>query len=303
MTIAVAATERFLCPACRHPVAQDVPCAACGFRLVVTGGILRGLAPDRRDHYERFLREYAQIRRAEGRGSEDRAWYLALPYQDLTGRHSDQWTIRAASYRYFESRLLGTEPLDTLDLGAGVGWLSHRLSERRHRPVAVDILTEPLDGLEAAVRHYGSFPAVEAEFDRLPFAGAQFDLAVFNSSLHYSTDYRRTLLEARRCLRPSGRIVVLDSPIYKQRQHGEQMREERHRQFEAQHGFRSDSVPSIEYLYESQLDDFARDLGLRWEIHRPWYGWSWHLRPWKARLLGRRPPSRFWILVGSFAAA
>lgn len=300
---AVAAIERFLCPACRKPVAQDVPCSECGFRLVATGGILRALAPDRRPYYERFLSEYSQVRRAEGRGSEDRACYLALPYQDLTGLHSGQWAIRARTYRYFESRLLPREALDVLDLGAGVGWLSYRLSQRGHRPVAVDILTDPLDGLGAAVRHYGNFPAVEAEFERLPFAGGQFDLAVFNSSLHYSTDYRRTLLEAKRCLRPSGRIVVLDSPIYKRKEHGEQMREERHRQFEAQYGFRSDSIASLEYLYGSQLAELSRELGLRWEIHRPWYGWQWHLRPWKARLLGRRPPSRFWILVGSFAAS
>ena len=50
---------------------------------------------------------------------------------------------------------------------------------------------------------------IEAEFDHLPFADGQFDLAVFNSSLHYSTDYHGTLGEARRCLKPSGSIVVL----------------------------------------------------------------------------------------------
>ncbi|MBI3696653.1 MAG: methyltransferase domain-containing protein, partial [Acidobacteria bacterium] len=204
----------------------------------------------------------------------------------------------------FETRLLPAEPQDILDLGAGVGWMSWRLAGRGHRPVAVDLLADPLDGLGAAVRHYaGAFPVVEAEFDRLPFPDARFDLAIFNSSLHYSTDYRRTLAEARRCLRPSGRVVVLDSPLYKRRDHGERMKEERHWQFEAQYGFRSDSIASLEYLYESQLAELAREIGIQWEVHRPWYGFSWHLRPWKARLLGRRPPSRFWILAGSFSRA
>ncbi len=290
-----------ICPGCRGAVAEDVPCPHCGVRLERTAGILRAIGPDRRALYERFLEDYSKIRQAEGRGSEDPAYYLALPYRDLSGRHAGQWAIRARTYRYLRAHLLPAQAQDVLDLGAGNGWLSYRLAECGHRPVAVDINTDWLDGLAAAFQHYGSFPLVEAEFDRLPFADAQFDLAIFNSSFHYSTDYRRTLAEAARCLRPSGRVVILDSPIYRRREHGEQMRAERHRQFEAQYGFRSASIPSLEYLWEALLDELARELGMAWQIHRPWYGWQWRLRPWKARLAGRRPPSRFWILAGSFS--
>jgi ubiquinone/menaquinone biosynthesis C-methylase UbiE len=207
--------------------------------------------------------------------------------------------MRATTYRYLESRLLPAEPIDILDIGAGNGWLSNRLAQKGHRPVAVDIFTDPLDGLGAA-RHYGiSFPLIEAEFDRLPFGGRQFDWAVFNCSLHYSTDYRSTLAEALRCLRPQGRIVVLDSPIYKRREHGERMREERHQHFEHTFGFRSDSVPSIEFLWDDLLPELAQDLRIAWRVHRPWYGLAWHMRPWKARLRRKRPPSRFSILAGS----
>jgi hypothetical protein len=76
------------------------------------------------------------------------------------------------------------------------------------------------------------------------------------------------------------------------------MREERHRDFAARYGFRSDHIPSIEYLDEAAIADLARDLNLEWTIHRPWYGWRWHTRPVKAWLARRRPPSRFWILEG-----
>jgi len=269
-------------------------------------GILRALPAESVKRYRRFIEEYSAIRRSEGRGSEDPAYYLALPYKDLTGKNSGQWFIRGKSYRHFEQKILPAlekgKPLDVLDLGAGNGWMSYRLALRNHRPVAVDVLTDAFDGLGAA-RHYHEqlgcvFPLVEAEFDRLPFADAQFDLAVFNSSLHYSTNYQRTLMEARRCLRPSGRIVILDSPVYQRRDHGERMRQERHQEFEARFGFRSDSIPSIEFLHEALLDELADFLHVKWEVHKPWYGWNWHLRPWKARLSGRRPPSRFWILVG-----
>lgn len=253
---------------------------------------------------QRFLEEYRQIRYAEGRGSDDPEYYRALPFADLSRRNTAMWQMRGKTYRYFERRILAPlerergAPLDILDLGAGNCWLSYRLRLRRHRVCAVDIFLDPRDGL-AAARHYDAeFAAVGAEFDCLPFASSSFDLAVFNSSVHYSTDYSRTLAETLRCLRPGGRLVILDSPIYRKRSHGEEMVAERHAQFEKRYGFRSDAVPSIEFLDKLRMHELADSLQLRWAIHRPWYGWSWHLRPWKARLARRRPPSRFWIFVG-----
>jgi SAM-dependent methyltransferase len=298
---------RLLCPVCQtiagelHDVGEHCsPCRQCGFCFRRVDGIVRAIAPERRPLYDKFLSDYGTIRKAEGRGSSSREYYFALPYRDLSENNPEQWRIRARTYRYFERNLLGEKNLDILDLGAGNGWMSYRLSQRGHRPVAVDIFTDPQDGL-AAAREYNLFPVVEAEFDRLPFADGQFDLAIFNSSLHYSTDYHGTLGEARRCLKRSGSIVVLDSPLYRLREHGELMRAERHSQFSAQYGFPSDSLASLEYLHESQLGELSRDLGLRWQVYQPWYGWKWHIRPWKARLQGRRPPSRFCILVASAA--
>src|SRR5580704_3182658 len=92
-----------------------------------------------------FLKDYSRIRRAEGRGSPDPEYYRALPFKDLSGLNSAQWAIRAASYRHLETRVLPAiekeigRPLDILDLGAGNGWMSYRLSLRSHHPVALDI--------------------------------------------------------------------------------------------------------------------------------------------------------------------
>ncbi len=283
-------------------------CVGCGFRLEYRDGILDALPEIRQRAYVQFIRDYSAIRELEGRGSESSAYYLALPYSDLTGRNRAQWKMRGKSYAFFERRILprlerGSRPT-VLDLGAGTGWLSYRLAKCGCQPVAVDLLANSRDGLGAA-HHYGAelgylFPLIMAEFDNLPFIDAQFDLAIFNSSFHYSTDYRTTLTEARRCLRPNGKVIVLDSPIYRRREHGELMREERHKYFESQFGFRSDSIPSVEYLYDDLLLELERDLGLSWHMYQPWYGWHWHLRPWKAWLKRSRPPSRFQILVGSW---
>lgn len=256
---------------------------------------------------EQFLQDYRHIRHAEGRGSADSAFYRALPYADLSGRNCSMWQMRARTYDYLTNRILPNlvyrvvRPLDILDLGAGNCWMSYRLSLLKHRPVALDIFTDERDGLRAACHYPTAFPVVEADFDHLPFVDACFDVIVYNSSLHYSTDYCRTLTEARRCLRKRGTLLILDSPIYRVKEHGQRMVEERHAHFERRYGFRSDAVPSIEFLDEPTLDTLSTELGIRWRVFRPWYGWRWHLRRYKALLRKQRPPSRFWILAGGFS--
>ena len=253
-----------------------------------------------------FLEQYAIIRHAEGRGSSEPEYYRALPWRDLSGKNKAQWKIRARSYRHFEQTLLrdiegaAKRPLRILDLGAGNGWMTNQLRRRGHHPIALDIFTDALDGL-GALRHYAApLDGVAAEFDALPFRDGAFDLAIFNSSLHYSSDYRRTFAAVRRCLRPEGQMVIMDSPVYDAPDHGERMRAERQAGFEKTYGFRSESLGSIEYLDEPLLAALATELGIVWQRSYPWYGWRWAMRPWRARFKKLRPPSRFFILSGRF---
>lgn len=257
---------------------------------------------------ERFLEEYRHIRHAEGRGSDDSEYYRALPRCDPNDRNAAMWQMRSSTYRYFEKHILAPmevqerRALDILDLGAGNCWLSNRLSLRNHRPVALDIFSDERDGLRAA-RHYKKrISIVESDFDQLPLPSAHFDLAIFNASLHYSTDYIQTLSEVRRCLRPCGAVVILDSPIYRLKEYGMRMIAEKQAHFTKQYGFPSDALHSIDFLDIPTLQGIQQSLDMEWEIFKPWYGWRWHLRPLHALLQRRRPPSRFWILVGRFLA-
>jgi SAM-dependent methyltransferase len=257
----------------------------------------------------RFLEEYRCIRHAEGRGSDSSDYYRALPSCKPADPNAAMWAMRAKTYSYFVKHVLqplearSDKRLDVLDLGAGNCWLSHRLSLRDHRPIAVDIFTDELDGLQAA-RHYPNpFPVIESDFAHLPLPEESFDLAIFNASFHYSVDYVQTLAEIRRCLRPSGRFVILDTPIYRLREHGMRMVEEKHAAFFKHYGFRSDALPSLEFLDIAALHSLEDTLNIHWQILKPWYGWRWHLRPLKAFLRNTRPPSKFWILVGSFRSS
>src|SRR5581483_11545680 len=190
-----------------------------------------------------------------------------------------------------------SSPLHVLDMGSGVGWLSHRLARLGHASCAVDLNLDPRDGLGAAEHYPATWPLLQAEFDRLPLVGTQADVVVFNAALPYSADYCVTLAEALRVLRPGGRIVVMDSPIYRRNASGRQMVAERQAAFERTHGTRSDALPSIGYLTWEMLSGLGRELGLRWRAYTPWYGWRWALRPWRARLLRQREPSTFALLV------
>lgn len=256
---------------------------------------------------ERFLEQYAAIRHAEGRGSADPEYYRALPFRDLSGANREQWKIRATTFEYFERQVLGpierasARPLRILDLGAGTCWLTWRLQQRGHFSIGTDIFLDPMDGLRAAVNFPQPPATVAATFDELPFPDGSFDLVVFNASIHYSADYFRTLHEVRRVLDSDGAFAILDSPIYQKPEHGERMREERQQLFERTYGFRSEALRSIEYLDEPTLSQLARDLGIEWSRTQPWYGWRWALRPWKAWLQRKRPPSRFCILTGRFS--
>ena len=255
---------------------------------------------------QKFLKEYRQIRHAEGRGSDSSDYYRALPSCERSDPNATMWAIRSKTYSYFAKNVLlplearESRPLDVLDLGAGNCWLSHQLSVRGHRPVALDIFSDERDGLRAA-RHYPNpFPVIESDFDHLPLPAGSFDLAVFNASLHYSVDYLQTLSEVRRCLRPSGFFVILDSPIYRLRDHGRRMIEEKHAAFLKHYGFPSDALASIDFLDMATLRALHETLKIEWRILKPWYGWRWHLRPLNALIRGRRPPSKFWILIGRF---
>jgi SAM-dependent methyltransferase len=303
-----------LCPRCRQDCGaldtatdQAIHCA-CGYTIASVNGVWRALSPERELHFRTFMKEYREIRLSEGRGSRDPEYYFALPFEDLSGKNAWQWQIRAKTYDCFARKVLPEmearvrRPIEILDIGAGNGWLSYRLAGRGHRPVAVDLLDDEFDGLQAT-RHYAGrlehpFPAMQAEMDRLPFADGQFDAAIFNAAFHYSEDYGRTIAEALHCLRKDADIVILDTPCYGRAESGEAMLRERHDQYQQRYGFASNSVASREYVTMEMMHGLERQFGFKWRVLRPWYGWNWAMRPWKARWANKREPSNFYIFWG-----
>ena len=282
-------------------------CVDCHFPLELRNSIWHALPVERAVHYSRFIKDYEAIRSAEGRGSAASSYYLNLPTVPRSDGNSSQWKIRASTYEYLRRRVISEinpglqNRLRILDIGAGNGWLSYRLAQMGMRPVAIDLLTNNMDGLGAAA-HYDRyldppFLRFQAESNRLPFCDEQFDAAIFNASFHYAEDYERTLGEALRCVKTGGTIIIADSPWYSREESGERMLAQRRSQFFIRFGTSSDSIRSQEFLTDERLEQLARVFDLRWERHTPFYGLRWSLRPWIAKLKHQREPSTFRIYI------
>jgi len=254
----------------------------------------------------RYLAAYARLREREGRGSGGEAELLALPYV-TTGPLASQWEVRARTYDRFVgsvlapcARAVAPRPLRVLDLGAGNGWLCYRLSLLGHRPVALDLRMDAVDGLGAAApyaRHLPRvFERVAGSFEDLPFRSRLFDVALFNASLHYAERLSGALVEAARVVASGGRLAILDSPFYGRPETGEAMVQERRRNTRRDLGDLAEdllAVSSIEFLTRERLKEVGATLGLRFRRRRVFYPLWYEWRK-AAALLGRkRAPSRF----------
>jgi len=210
-----------------------------------------------------WLQQYLVVRAREGRRGKSPAYYRMLPQVPPDDPQAYEWQIRAESF----ARLCRTLPtggrLRVLDVGAGNGWMSNRLAALGHDVVAIDRLDDADDGL-GACRHYETrFGRVLADFDALPFAPEQFDLVVFNGSLHYAPNIPATLARARQMLAPGGVLAVMDSPMFHHETDGHAMVAEKLRRLRSEYGLTDVVHPSVGFLTHESLAQIAASLGLR----------------------------------------
>jgi len=101
-----------------------------------------------------------------------------------------------------------------VDLGAGTGLLALTLAPRVRELVAVDISERMLERLDDAAIADGvhNVEVVVADLRRLPLDDESATLVVSNYAFHHLHDTGKelALAEARRILRPGGRLVICD---------------------------------------------------------------------------------------------
>jgi ubiquinone/menaquinone biosynthesis C-methylase UbiE len=132
----------------------------------------------------------------------------------------DAWEEVAESDAFLAIRdkiveLAQPQPADrAVDLGAGTGLLALALAPRVAEVVAIDISERMLERLDAIAASDGirNLRTLEADLRTLPLEDESATLVVSNYAFHHLDDAGKELAlsEARRILRPGGRLVVCD---------------------------------------------------------------------------------------------
>jgi ubiquinone/menaquinone biosynthesis C-methylase UbiE len=132
----------------------------------------------------------------------------------------EAWEEVAESEAFLELRdriveLAAPHPDDrVVDLGAGTGLLALALAPKVADVVAVDISGRMLERLDGTAASDGleNLHTLEADLRHLPLEDESATLVVSNYAFHHLDDAGKELAlsEARRVLRPGGRLVVCD---------------------------------------------------------------------------------------------
>jgi SAM-dependent methyltransferase len=101
--------------------------------------------------------------------------------------------------------MVGDDPVDVVDLGAGTGKLTRALVALGHRVVAVEPLDEMRAQLEAAVP---GAHAVAGRAEAMPLPDGAADVVASAQAFHWF-DHDDALPEIARVLRPGGRLALV----------------------------------------------------------------------------------------------
>jgi SAM-dependent methyltransferase len=107
------------------------------------------------------------------------------------------------------AHLLGPDPGRTLSVGCGTGLFE--LILRREHGIDVGFGVEPALGMATVARARG-LEVHAGTAEALPLEAGSFDTVVMNGIPSYVDDLERAVSEAKRVLRPGGRLVMLDVP-------------------------------------------------------------------------------------------
>jgi ArsR family transcriptional regulator len=157
------------------------------------------LDDDIRERLDRVIR----ARRAESAG-----------FFDTIGARWDQLRIEAFGETFHWEALAWLLPREwtVADVGTGTGYLLAGLSARFAQVIAVDPSEAMLQAAQArpelAAARNVSFRA--GSLDRLPIESGTLDLAIASLVLHHVAEPPAALGELRRCVRPGGRLLIVE---------------------------------------------------------------------------------------------
>lgn len=214
------------CPYCQSALTRHGPqgmawhCRGCGQGFAQEGPIPVLVRREDGERFSAFGEAYRRARLDEGWQPLAPEEALALPGGRPAGYPPLYWEVRSQSFAALTACLARWGPAPgngpAADVGAGIGWLSYRLSQLGYRVLALDASLDADFGLGAAERLY--LPQVrmglaQGGLEHPPLREGALSLIVLNASLHYAADLEGALARNACALRPGGRLVILDSPV------------------------------------------------------------------------------------------
>jgi ArsR family transcriptional regulator len=133
-------------------------------------------------------------------------------FDELAGRFGRRYIPGRSWQGLAETLIRLLPPLTIADLGAGEGTLALMLARTAERVIAVDNSEKMVEYGAGVARTHGvkNLEYRLGDLEDLPLRSGEVDLALFHQSLHHALHPEKALAEARRVLRPGGRVVVLD---------------------------------------------------------------------------------------------
>jgi ubiquinone/menaquinone biosynthesis C-methylase UbiE/DNA-binding HxlR family transcriptional regulator len=133
-------------------------------------------------------------------------------FDELAGRFGRNY-LPGRSWKGLAEMLIRLlPPLVIADLGAGEGTLALMLAQRAERVIAVDSSQKMVEYGAGVVERHGvkNLEYRLGDLEELPLEDGEVDLALLHQSLHHALHPDKAIDEARRILKPGGRIVILD---------------------------------------------------------------------------------------------
>jgi ArsR family transcriptional regulator len=144
-------------------------------------------------------------------------------FDELAGKFGRQYVPGRSWKGVAEALLKLMPPMIIADLGAGEGTISQLMAQRAKKVIAIDNSEKMVEfGAELARKHgIANMEYRLGDLEDVPIRSGTVDLAFLSQALHHARHPNRALEEARRILKPGGRVAILDL----NRHHFEEARE------------------------------------------------------------------------------
>jgi ArsR family transcriptional regulator len=179
------------------------------------------MAPDLEPEARR-LWQVVRVQLAGGAAAAQDAERLRSVLAERRTRSQEFFTVAAAQWDALRAELFGQradlvalpglldEEWTVGDLGCGTGQLTSALAPFVRRVIAVDQSRAMLAAARSRLREHGNVEIRSGDLEQLPIEDRELDAAVLLLVLHYVAEPASVLAQARRALKPGGRLLVVD---------------------------------------------------------------------------------------------